>query len=758
VATPTAEAAPTPDGSNEDLLERVLHFVPDEIKLRPPELRPGIVPRPELSARLRHSDAAVALVVAPAGYGKTTLLAQWARADERPFAWLSVSDRENDPAVLLAYLALSLDSVEPLDARTFTSLASPDTDLTSMRLPRLGRVLARRSRPFVLVLDDVHVLHGSRPGAVLEAVVKHIPNGSQVVLAGRSDPPLSLVAIRARQGLHCIGAENLMMTEHEASALLSRAGVQLDGPALEPLMLRTEGWPAGLALAGIALRESPDPSAAARRFAGDDRIVAEYLRDEVLRVLPEELGDFLVCSSVLDRLSARICDSVLERSDTGRILDELQTSSLLVFPLDRRGEWYRFHHLLRDMLRGALHRRGPELERTLHVRASTWLEEHGDIDGALDHARAAGDLDRAAGLVWRNSPGYLGRGRTATVTRWLEPFTRDEVAASPPLALAAAWWSLTTGDTESIDHWASLAEHGPDQLLPDGTPLRSAVALLRALVGRDGLSQVRDDAAQAFALDRADSPFRPTARLLEGGALRHLGDVDLARGRLEDGIRIAGALQPAAHAQCLAQLALLEIDAGAWPEAASLMGRAMQLVDRYGLGDRPAMASVHATAALSHGRQGEAMLARTNLKQGLWLLERLVGVGPWFNAATTIVLARASLALGDVGAARMLIREADHVLARYPDSGTLPDRLREVERMTDASSVPVGLTATPLTPAEMRVLRYLPTHLSFEAIAEELIVSRNTVKTQAIAAYRKLGVSSRAEAVEQARDLGLLDA
>jgi LuxR family transcriptional regulator, maltose regulon positive regulatory protein len=757
VAAPIAEAEPTPDASNEDVLERVLHIVPDEIKLRPPEPRPGILRRPEVMARLRESDAAVTFVVAPAGYGKTAVLAEWARADERPFAWLSVSDRENDPAVLLAYLALALDSVEPLDARTFASLASPDTDLTSMRLPRLGKVLARRSYPFVLVLDDVHLLRESAPGAVLEALAEHIPNGSQLVLAGRSDPPVSLAAIRARQGLHRIGPENLAMSEHEAGALLSRAGVRLDGSTLESVILRTEGWPAGLTLAGIALRESPDPVAAAGRFAGDDRVVAEYLRDEVLRVLPEQRRDFLVCSSVLDRLSARICDSVLERSDSGRVLEELRASSLLLFPLDRRGEWYRFHHLLRDMLRGELKRRGPELERSLHERASAWLEEHGDIDGALDHTRAAGDLDRAAGLVWRNSPGYLGRGRTATVTRWLEPFTRDEIAASPPLALAAAWWSLTAGDTESIDHWTSLAEHGGDALLPDGTPLRSAVALLRAIVGKDGLSQVRDDAARAFELDRADSPFRPTARLLEGGALRVLGDHDLARARLDNGIRIAGALQPAAHAQCLGQLALLEIDAGGWSEAASLVGRATKLVDRYGLGDRPAMASVHATAALSHARQGETMLAQTNLKHGLWLLERLVGVGPWFAAGTTILLARAALALGDLGAARMLVREAERVLARYPDSGNLPDRLREIERMTDASAMPVGLAAAPLTPAEMRVLRYLPTHLSFEAIAEELIVSRNTVKTQAIAAYRKLGVSSRAEAVEQARELGLLD-
>jgi LuxR family maltose regulon positive regulatory protein len=216
-------------------------------------------------------------------------------------------------------------------------------------------------------------------------------------------------------------------------------------------------------------------------------------------------------------------------------------------------------------------------------------------------------------------------------------------------------------------------------------------------------------------------------------------------------------LNPATHAHCLAQLALLDMDEGALSQGAARVEHALRLVDRYTLGERPAMALAYATAALSYARQGRTADARTATKHGLWLLEKLTGVGPALIADTSLSLARASLLLGDVSTARMLVREAHRILARYPDSGLLPRQLAEVERMTDASAVPVGLAATPLTPAEMRVLRYLPTHLSFEAIAEELIVSRNTVKTQAIAAYRKLGVSSRADAVEQARELGLLD-
>jgi LuxR family maltose regulon positive regulatory protein len=743
--------------SKEGLLEGVLRFVPSEVKLRRPELRPGVVPRPDLTARLDASDATVALVVAPPGYGKTTLVSQLTAGAEQPFAWLTVTEEDNDPSALLAYLALALDTIEALDPQTFAALAMSEADLVSIRLPRLGNVLASRSLPFVLVLDDVHLLHSSGSVAVLERLADQMPLGSQLVLAGRSDPPLSLPRMRANGDLLRIGPDSLAMSVPEAQLLLEHAGVELDGRVLESLVVQIEGWPAGLYLAAIALRESENPAAAAGRFAGHDRLVADYLRDEALRTFPGELREFLVRSSVLDRLSARVCDDVLERTDSARMLAEIDASNLFLVPLDRRGEWYRYHHLFRDMLGGELDRLDPSIKSALHGRASTWWEQHGDIDAALHHARAEGDTDRMSALIWCNAPGYLSRGRTATVTRWLEPFTPDDVATHPPLALAAAWWSLTAGDTASISHWTSLAERGDDEVLPDGTSLRSAVLLLHALGGHDGLARARDDAALAFELDRPDSPFRPIARFVEGSALRLLGEPQLARDRLEDGAHLSGVLHPSVHVHCLAHLALLAMEDGNLSGGASQIDQAMREVDRYVLGERPAMALAYAVAALSHARRGETAEARTAAKHGLWLLEKLTGIGAGLIADAGLSLARATLLLGDVSTSRMLVREAHRIVARYPDSGVLPERLGEVERMTDASTVPVGLAATPLTPAEMRVLRYLPTHLSFEAIAEELIVSRNTVKTQAIAAYRKLGVSSRAEAVEQARGLGLLD-
>ena len=376
------------DPSKEDLLERVLRFVPSKIKLRRPELRPGVVPRPKLAAQLQEGDATVALVVAPPGYGKTTLVSEMTTAAERPFVWLTITEEDNDPSALLAYVALALDSVEPLDPRTFSALAMSQADLASIRLPRLGNVLANRSLPFLLVLDDVHLVQDPRSIQLIEVLADDMPPGSHLVLAGRSDPPFSFSRMRATGGLLRIGAEELAMDEDEAGALLGQAEVQVDRPALESLVLRTEGWPAGLYLAAIALRESLDPTASAERFAGDDRVVADYLHDEALRSFPDRLRDFMIRSSVLDRLSARVCDAVLESADSAQRLDELEASNLFLVPLDRRGEWYRYHHLFRDMLQGELHRLDPMIETALNTRASTWWEEHGDIDGALHHARA----------------------------------------------------------------------------------------------------------------------------------------------------------------------------------------------------------------------------------------------------------------------------------------------------------------------------------------------------------------------------------
>ena len=564
--------------------------------------------------------------------------------------------------------------------------------------------------------------------------------------------------MRANRRLLSLGASHLTMTKEEAGRLISESGLDLADDELRLLVERTEGWAAGLYLATIALRDEPDPGGACERFAGDDHLVADYLRDEMLRALPPRTRDFLVHTSVLDVLSGEACDAVLDRSDSATELDAAATANLMLIPLDRRGESYRYHQLFRDMLQFELHRRNAALEATLHSRASAWYESRGELDAAIGHAQSARDEARVDALMWRAVPAFVSFGRAATVERWLEPYPAADIAARPALAISAAWAAVTIGDLGALGFWSAVvSEHDPNGLLPDGTPVGAAAALLRATVAKDGIAAIRDDAAHAFALDRAGSPFQSVACYLEGAALRVLGDRAAARERLEVGVAIGRLLSPAAHVHCAAQLAVLAIEEDDWPEADRRVEEALGIVEEFRLSERPVMAGTYATAALVRAYMGDGGTARAHSKHSLYLLSMMTSGGPWLAVDARLLLARAALLLGDVALARVLTREADALVALVPDADQFRAAVGELRVATNADQVPLGVAATPMTPAELRVLRYLPTHLTFAAIAEELFVSRNTVKTQAISIYRKLGVSSRDPAVVTARRLGLLE-
>ena len=734
-----------------ELRARLATIAPFDVQLTVPDLRPGMVPRPGLVARLTAADAPPVVVVsAPTGYGKTTLLAEWAASDPRPFAWVSVTPTENSALVLVSYVARALDGIEPLDEALLAALTRRDADLTTELLPRLGAALQHRTTPVVLVLDDVHLLEDPSCAKVLSTLVEHVPAGSQVALAGRVHPVIGWSRLRARGRLLHLRIDDLSMSRTEGGALVSAAGVELAAGALSALVDRADGWPAGLYLATIAVRGGRDPDEAARAFRGDDRVVAELLRDELLATLPPETVQFLVRTSILERLSGPLCDAVLGRRGSARLLDGIARSNLFVIPLDRHDEWYRYHHLFRDVLRAELRRSEPELEPDLHLRASAWFESHGEFDAAIRHAHAAGDTDRTTE--------YVATGRSAVLEQWLRLFTPETIASSPELALTAAWRALTSRDIDSAHHWIDAAASAPtDFTLADGRRAHGVVALLRAGDGRDGLTRMRVDATTALALIPAPSPFRAAAWLFEGIALRLLGDPDGARERLEQSMREAGAFVPAARTNALAQLALLALDHDDWSPAEACIEQARRLAGEYDMREQPALAMVYALSALAEARRGIADLARREVNLARSLLAFSGGAAPWLGTECRLVLARAALLLGDVAAARLLLEEADACLGHVADMGSLPDRVEHARKSLHDVDLTAGVIAAPLTAAELRVLRYLPTHLTLAAIADELFVSRNTAKTHAIAVYRKLGVSSRQDAVQHARELGLLD-
>jgi LuxR family maltose regulon positive regulatory protein len=374
------------------------------------------VGRSPLIERLARGDSRpIVSVVAPAGYGKTTLLSQWAERNGQSFAWVSVEEADNDPKVLLAYVAEALDRVEPIDERVFGALASPASSVPGSVVPRLAAALSSMTSPVALVIDDVHVLHNSVARAALSVLADHVPGGSRLALAGRAGPPLRIARLRAEGRLLEIGPRDLSLTPGETSLLLRAAGVVLGEDEVAELHRRTEGWPAGLYLAALYLREGGPLAGAAVSFGGDYRLVSDYLESEFLSQISRRQRLFLTRTAVLERMCGPLCEAVLELHGSGAILAELARSNLLLVPLDRRREWYRYHHLFRDMLLAELHRREPQLIPVLRRRAAAWCLRNGLPEEALEYSIAAGDVGTVGRLVEQLWIPTWWQGRLTTV-------------------------------------------------------------------------------------------------------------------------------------------------------------------------------------------------------------------------------------------------------------------------------------------------------------------------------------------------------
>ena len=369
-------------------------------KLRGPSVRPGTIARSSLVDRLAREDLhPIVSLVAPAGYGKTTLLAQWAARAGRAFAWVSVSERDNDPKVLLSYVAAALDQVHPVGERVFEALASPVTSVPGSVVPRVGAAFWSMAEPVVLVLDDVHLLHDRECRDAVSVLADHVPPGSRLVLAGRDEPPLRVARLRAEGRLLEIGSADLALDRAEAAALLRGAEVTLSDDDLAVLHQRTEGWPAGLYLAARYLREGGPLGSAAVSFAGDDRLVSQYMEAEFLARISRQHRVFLTRTAVLERMCGPLCEAVLQEPGSGAILADLAGSNLLLVPLDRRGYWYRYHHLFRDMLLADFERAEPGLLPVLRRRAAAWCLDNDRPEESLEYSMAAGDVNAVDRVV-----------------------------------------------------------------------------------------------------------------------------------------------------------------------------------------------------------------------------------------------------------------------------------------------------------------------------------------------------------------------
>jgi LuxR family transcriptional regulator, maltose regulon positive regulatory protein len=699
------------------------------------------------------SESAMVTVVAPPGYGKSTLLGEWARRDHRRFLWLSVDEcRGGELSSTVAAMRELFATSGWLDPSS-----GPGDGATETVAELMG--LVRGSGPgFVLVIDDAHRIAPTVLRDVVGAMLEELPLGSTIALGSRSEPAIPVGRLRASQDLTEIRMQDLRMTVPEARTLLRRAGLELSTEAVETLTRETEGWPAGLYLAGLSLRSAPEPIEALARFGGDDHRIAEYFRDEVLSVLPPDLLSFSTSSSVLDELSGPMCDYVLEQEGSALTLVELAVANPLLQPLDPARERYAWHRMFRDALRAELRRNSPGLERRLHHRASCWYESSGDTDRAIAHAVAARDRVRAGDLLWANIVDYIARGRNATVRRWLGSFGPAEVADYAPLALAAAHSVLVAGDVDQARHWAAAAAAARDRRRTGraAKSLTAGLAGIEAMIARSGATGMAEAAARGYEQEAADSPWRPVCLFLRGTALHLTGDRAGARAALEDAIELSAVAAPSVMSLALAQTAMISIEQQDWDEAAELTDRAERVLRESELASDPMSALVFASCAASRAHHGRIDEAKRDVRAGVDLLATLGDFVSWYGAEARILLAHASLWLADVIAARALLAEASRLARRTPDATIFAHWFDEAWAQMDTLAETSLAGPSSLTIAELRVLRFLPSHRSFREIAQQLGVSANTVKTQAHAVYRKLGVASRSEAVGRASEAGLL--
>jgi LuxR family maltose regulon positive regulatory protein len=719
--------------------------------------------RPGLVQRCMQAEARLTLVRAPAGWGKSTLLAEWSLSphESRRFAWLTLDRDDNDPVRFWSYFVHALRTGHPVaGTRSLATLAAPRANVVDDVLPLLFSELESLSDPIVLVLDDYHLVTNPAIDAALAYLVEHLPACLVLAIASRSEPPLPLARMRARGELVEIDAGQLGFTEEETDRLFNDLNALGLGPAaVARLRERTEGWAAGLYLAALSLRDRADREDFVRRFAGDDRHVVDYLREEVMSGLPDGVRDFLRRTAHLERLCADLCDAVTERRDSARVLRELEASNAFLVPLDSRREWYRYHHLFGQLLRHQLHAGGEEDLPALHRRASIWYRDHGFASEAIRHATAAGDVADAARLILDHWIEARDRARLETVLSWVDALPEDAVRADPRLCLVLATTLQEVGRVETADRWLDLAARGAslDALTAGPASVASGVAACRAIncYFAGDATGILEAVGSDLDSDDGSGYWRSALLTTAGTALFVTGRPEEADAALRRAIRLgedSGHFLALIHA--LGWFVVVQAEQGMQAPARSGLERIDRLVGEHpGLTGYYGSAMAHVARGLLADGPDRAGRAESQLRRGVELARR--GEARFEEAYALLALAR----LLPPPDAAPLLDQARAVLRLCPDPGRLVG-LVDDERRTAGRGTWVAAARLPhgqaLSDRELAVLRLLPTTQSQREIGRQLHLSFNTVKTHVRSIFRKLEVAARQDAVARARDLGLL--
>ena len=726
-------------------------WLPDGVlavtKLHIPDRRAGLIDRDGLVDLLcAGEDARLTLVSAPPGAGKTTLLAEWSAAAQRrrSFAWLSLDPADADPVRFWTLVTEALGTVHPgFGDGVRAALRSVRGRLVDVVVPLLLNDAAALERPTVLVLDDLHVIGAREVHESLAFLIERLPVTLRLAIATRVDPPLPLSRLRVRGELCEIRGSDLQLDPDETSELLrERFGVRLEPAQLERLQQRTEGWAAAVQLAGLSLRRGADPDALTASDAG----VLDYLAGEVLDTQDAGTRRFLVETSVLERMTAALCDAVTGAGDAAERLPELERRNLLVVALDPARRWWRYHHLFADALRSRL---TPEQAVELHRRALEWYAGRGLPDDAIRHALAAGEIARAAELTtvhWRDA---FNRGELATVERWLAGLPAGAMVADPRLWLAELWLMMDHG---RLSEAAALLDEPHYDAAPE---VRDWGRLLQALhafkVGDVGAAE--EALAVALELDQDDRFWRTVAALVRGLTGYAAGRAGAATA-FEEAARLARAdANRLGLAYALGYRALLAVEAGLPAEAAPRLQALDELRDDPGVSEHfVSFAGGLARAALAE-REGRYEAAAGELLRAAEVAER--GAGRTEIAHVKVALGQVQWARGRRQDAQRLAEQAREQLAQARDPGRVGEWLARLERRVHVPR-PARTGVEPLSESERAVLLLLPGPLSNREIGEHLYISINTVKTHLRSIYAKLGSSTREQAVGRARELGLL--
>lgn len=706
-----------PYGDSVAILWRVASPLVDT-KLLVPRTRASIVPRPRLDERLRlATDARLTLISAPAGFGKTTLLAAWAEAHRSVggvTAWVSLEPSDDDPITFWRYVTAALARAVPSLAATATMLEGAESPPIPTILATLVNQLAAAPTDLTLVLDDYHAITSPEIQEQMTFLIEHLPTRIHLVIATRADPPFPLARLRARGDLVEIRAADLRFTTHEATTYLNeRMGLGLGPRDIDALEGRTEGWIAALQLAALAMQGRDDVSAYIASYTGDDRFVVDHLVEEVLRRQSDEVREFLLRSSILDRLSAALCDAVTGQHDGRATLDALDRGNLFLVPLDDGRRWFRYHHLFADMLRARLLDERPGLVRALHRRASAWFEVAGDRDEAVRHALEGQDWDRAAHLLELALPDLRQGRQEALMRRWLGALPRETFQDRPVLAIGYVGGLMSDGEPQDIEALLADAERWLDPrtrpesglIVADQSQLArlpSAITMYRA-----AQAQIRGDREATLAqATRALELAAPDDHSSRGGAAGFLALVQWAAGDLD-----------AAHDH--------------WTRSMDSLTRAGHLVD--------AVAIVRALAEI-RAAQGQAREARRTYEHGLDLAS---GHGPNpLRGAADMHTGLAELAVGtndlDTAAAHLLAStQLDGQGAALPQDAS---RRRVVSALIRHAEGDADAALALLDEAERTYVgEYFPVFRPIPALRARMLI-----------AERRL-----AEAADWARDRGL---